>query len=380
MNNQPNNAPPESPPRPTRLRRFAGWLMAALAIAVLLGIVAVGFFGLLVYQHVTQPGVAGENVRVTIPEGATGREVGKILAQNGLIEHELLFRLAMRLDKTPQSIKHGRYTLPKGLSALELLEMLKKGAPAVYDPLEMPDELKVTVPEGLTIAQTAQLFNNPKEFVSAASDPQLLVLAGVTAPSLEGFLLPNTYYFDEKPTEREVVERMAGQFKKEFDALIAQSPLPEGYTALQVVTVASLVEEEAKVPDERPDVAAVIYNRLKRGMPLQLDSTLQYALNKYGQRLLYTDREIDSPYNTYENKGLPPGPISNPGLASLRAAIQPSQTDYLYFVSNADGRTHTFSSTDTAHLRAVQRFRREIAPQRKAQREKDEKSSSEIDY
>ena len=372
-NPQPQIDSPPSPRNPSLVRWLAVRLIGAAVIAVLLGVVAAGFFGLLAYQHVTQPGVAGENVRVNVPEGATGREVGQILAANGLVEHELLFRLALRLDKTPQSIKHGRYTLPKGLSALELLEMLQKGAPNIFDPLEMPDELKVTVPEGLTIAQAAQLFDNPQEFIKTASDPQLLARIGVETPSLEGFLLPNTYYFDKKPSEREVVERMVGQFKKEFDALLAQSPLPEGYTPLQVVTVASLVEEEARAAEERPDVAAVIYNRLERGMPLQLDSTIQYALNKYGQRLLYSDREVDSPYNTYKNKGLPPGPISNPGVASLRAAFLPSQADYIYFVSNADGRTHTFSSSNAEHVRAVQRFRREIAPQRKAQRGKNER-------
>ncbi|HUW60940.1 MAG TPA: endolytic transglycosylase MltG, partial [Candidatus Bathyarchaeia archaeon] len=214
-NQEPQNNSPQAPRRPSRLRRLVVRLVGAAVVALLLGVVAAGFFGLLAYQHVIQPGVAGENIRVTVPEGATGREVGQILAQNGLIEHKLLFRLALRLDKTPQSIKHGRYTLPKGLSALELLEMLQKGAPNVFDPLEMPDELKVTVPEGLTIAQAAQLFDNPQEFIKTASDPQLLARIGIEASSIEGFLLPNTYYFDKKPSEREVVERMVGQFKKE---------------------------------------------------------------------------------------------------------------------------------------------------------------------
>ena len=176
---------PPSPRNPSLVRWLAVRLIGAAVIAVLLGVVAAGFFGLLAYQHVTQPGVAGENVRVNVPEGATGREVGQILAANGLVEHELLFRLALRLDKTPQSIKHGRYTLPKGLSALELLEMLQKGAPNIFDPLEMPDELKVTVPEGLTIAQAAQLFDNTQEFIKTASDPQLLARIGVETPSLE---------------------------------------------------------------------------------------------------------------------------------------------------------------------------------------------------
>lgn len=360
----------QPPPKRGVCRRLLKRLVGAAMITVVLGVVAVAFVGLLAYQHVMQAGTAGEAVAVVIPEGATGHEVGEILAANGLIEHEIFFRIALRLDKSPKSIKHGRYKLPKGLSAFELLEMLQKGAPNVYDPLEMPDELKVTVPEGLTIAQAAELFDKPEAFKKAAADPDLLASLGFEAPSLEGFLLPNTYFFDEKPTEREVVERMVNQFKKKWAELVAETPLPEDLTPLEVVTVASLVEEEARVAEERPDVAAVIYNRLERGMPLQMDSTIQYALNKYGQRILYGDREVKSPYNTYQNAGLPPRPISNPGVASLRAALKPSDADYVYFVSNADGLTHTFSSNNTEHVRAVRRFRREIAPQRKALREK----------
>jgi len=358
------------PPKLGVVRWLLKRLIAGIMIMLLLGVVTLAFLGLLAYQHVMQAGTAGEPVPVIIPEGATGREVGQILVENGLIEHELFFRMALRLDKSPKSIKHGRYKLPKGLSAFELLEMLQKGAPNVYDPLEIPDELKVTVPEGLTIAQTAELFDNPEEFKKAAADPDLLATLGFEAPALEGFLLPNTYYFDKKPSEREVVERMVKQFNKEWAELVAATPLPEDRTPLQIVTVASLVEEEARVAEERPDVAAVIYNRLERGMPLQMDSTIQYALDKYGQRILYSDREVESPYNTYRNRGLPPGPISNPGLASLRAALKPSGADYVYFVSNADGLTHTFSSSNSEHVRAVRRFRREIAPQRAAEREK----------
>jgi UPF0755 protein len=185
--------------------------------------------------------------------------------------------------------------------------------------------------------------------------------------------MPNTYYFEKRPSERDVIERMAAEFEKTYAALVRECPPPEGRDKLVIITVASLVEEEARTPEERSKVAAVIYNRLKKGMPLQLDSTLQYALNKYGQRILYDDREVDSPYNTYENPGLPPGPISSPGLDSIKAALQPADADYLYFVSNADRKTHTFSSSEADHLRAVNHFRKEIAPQRKSLEEADKK-------
>jgi len=364
------NITPTTSKKKHPVRRFLFRVFLALFLIAGLGAVAAGFVGLMAYQHVTQPGTPGDNVRVLIPQGATGREVGRILVDRGLIEHELFFRVATRLDKTRRGIKHGAYELPKGLSALELLHLLQDGHTAPPLPSEVPDELRVTVPEGLSLAQASLLFANPQAFIDAASDPILVEKAGLKTPTLEGFLMPNTYFFEEKPTEREVVERMLEQFEKDYAALTAATPLPAGFDKLAVVVVASLVEEEGRVPEERPSIAAVIYNRLKKKMPLQLDSTLQYALDKYGQRLLYEDREVDSPYNTYKNPGLPPGPISSPGCDALKAALNPADADYLYFVSNADGRTHTFSATEAEHLRAVNKFRREIAPQRRAIEEK----------
>ncbi len=345
---------------------FLGFL--ALFTVVALGAVAVGVVGFLAYQQVVTPGAPGEKIEVTVPSGAYGDEVARILADQGLIEHELLFRIAMRVDPSRKPIRQGRYAVPKGLSALEILKILQEGQPLPLAPDEVPDELKVTIPEGLTIAQMAALFDEPDAFVAAASDPELIARVGVDVQTLEGFMMPNTYFFDRKPTEREVVERMVDQFEVEYNRILAEATLPANYNKLQIVTVASLVEEEARVEEERPRVAAVVYNRLKRRMPLQFDSTLQYALGKYGQRLLYEDRNVDSPYNTYKNPGLPPGPISTPGASALRAAMQPADVDYLFFVSNADGKTHTFSSTEAEHLKAVERFRREIAPQRREQR------------
>lgn len=338
---------------------FVFALLMVCAVTVVIGAV-------LVYQHVTQPGVPGQTIRIVVPAGATGGQIAQILADNHLVENPMFFRIALRLDRSNKPMKAGRYAVPQGLSATELLHVLQEGKTVPPEPGEIPPDQKVTIPEGLSLKQASALFANPEAFVAAACDPALLRRLDVAATSLEGFLMPDTYYFDRKPTEREVVERMVEQFEKEWAALTAVLALPEGISKTELVTIASLIEEEAKVPEERDKVAAVIYNRLKKRMPLQLDSTLQYALNKYGQRLLYEDREVDSPYNTYKNPGLPPGPISSPGVASLRAALCPADADYVYFVSNADGQTHTFSTTEAEHLEAVSRFRKEIAPQRKA--------------
>lgn len=341
--------------------------MGFLAIALVLLVAIAGGTGLyLAYDHITRPGQPGPEVAVDIPEGATGRQVARLLAAEGLVEHELLFRGAIRLDDSRKSLKHGHYEMPTGLSPMEVLHILQEGPSAAFKPGEVPDELKVTIPEGLTIQQMAERFEDPAAFIEAASDPYLLGKLGVDAPTLEGFLMPDTFFFDKKPTERAVVERMFAHFEEVLDELLAEHVMPEGFTLLELVTVASLVEEEARVENERPIIAGVVYNRLERGMPLELDATLQYALGKYGQRMLYEDVETESPYNTYRNKGLPPGPISNPGRRALRAALDPADVDYIFFVSNADGMTHTFSTNLRDHNKAVARYRREMREQRRA--------------
>lgn len=364
-------------PRPHPPKRFSVWRLLFKLFLVFftlcgLAVVAAAFVAFMAYQHVVQPGQAGAPARVLIPEGATGHDVGKLLASQGLVEHELFFRLAVKLDKSGKPIKHGPYALAKGLSASELLQRLQEGPNRALDAADIPPECRVTIPEGLTIAQAAERFDHPEAFIEAARDPELIARLGIEAETLEGFLMPNTYFFDAKPSEREVAERMVAEFEKVYTRLTEETPPPGGFDKMEIVTIASLIEEEARVEEERREVAAVIYNRLEKKMRLQMDSTLQYALGKYGQRLLEADREVNSLYNTYLNAGLPPGPISSPGAASIEAALRPSNADYLYFVSNADGQTHTFSSTDAEHQRAVQHFRREIAPQRKGLREKPE--------
>lgn len=347
-------------------RRFRFWrwlgmaILYSVAASVLLVVAAAGV-GYVLYDHVTGAGTRGRAVEIVVPKGASGQDVGRILAEEALIEYEGFFRLALQLDRSGGVIRHGVHQVNQGLSAAELLRQLQAG-PA--RPLEV-DRVKVTIPEGLAIAQVAAMRPDGAAYVEASRDSALIQRLGVDATSLEGYLMPDTYFFDDEPTAKMLIERQVGQFEAVYAELVGEVPGSEAYDMKSIVTIASLVEEEARVEDERPLIAAVMYNRLEQGMPLQMDSTLQYALGKYGQRMLNVDKEVDSPYNTYQNAGLPPGPISSPGAASLRAALAPAKVNYLYFVSNADGNTHTFSATIGEHEQAVARYRREIAQQRR---------------
>ena len=346
-------------------------LFMVVVVLAILAAAAAGFGAYLIYAHITGKGAEGAPVRVEIPSGVTGKQAGEILTGAGLVEHETLFRLAVRLDTVKKPIVQGFYDIPQGYSPTEILHMLQEG------PNVSATGFKVTLPEGLTIRQAvkelarqhpdATQFKDAEAFIRAASNPDLINELGINAPTLEGFLMPDTYLFDEEPTPEEVVRRMVEHFQSEYDALVKEIPAAAQRDKLEVVTMASLVEEESRADDERATVAAVIYNRVQKKMPLDFDSTLQFALDKYGQRLLDSDKQVDSPYNTYRNAGLPPGPISSPGVESLRAALEPAQVDYLFFVSNADGKTHTFSATLEEHNKAVAKFRREIAIQRKEQ-------------
>ncbi len=345
---------------PTRGRSRLRRAVLVLVVVSALTVIAAGVVAMNVLSAVRGPGVHGDPVTVEVREGSTGREVGRLLTQSGLIEHELLFRVALRLDRSGETIKHGVHRVPKGAAALEILHMLQEPPTPGID----SNLFKVTIPEGLSIRQMAGLTPDPAAFLAAAANVSMRDEFGIDAPSAEGFLMPNTYYFDEVPSADQLVRRMLDQFKEDFGKLRAEFP-EAAADPVRVVTIASLIEEEAKVDGERGLVSSVIHNRLEKGIALQMDSTLQYALNKYGQRLLNGDKEVDSPYNTYKYAGLPPGPIASPGVASLRAALAPSESDFLYFVSNADGTTHTFSRTLREHEAAVAKFRREIREQRR---------------
>jgi len=334
-----------------------------LAGVFVLFVGSLAFAGYAFYAQVTEPRDTTEVGEFVVVEGVTGSDIAVKLAREGFVEHALYFRVALKLDSAPGVIKHGVYQLPKGASAVQLVEELQNQTPDSI----LTNTIKVTLAEGLTLRQMAQQFEDAQAFLDAANEVDVFGRFGVDTPSPEGFLMPNTYFFDNQPSAEEVVERMAQAFEKTYMRLKGEFPDIENRDLVEIVTIASIIEEEARLDEERPIVAGVIYNRLEKKMPLEMDSTLQYALNKYGERLLTSDTEVDSPYNTYKRRGLPPGPISNPGEASLRAAIAPADVDFLFFVSNADGGSHTFSTTLKEHNRAVAKYRKAIREQRRKQ-------------
>lgn len=295
-----------------------------------------------------------EGVFVTVPHGASGRSVGRILARNGVVRSSLAFELLTRRHPR-RTLQAGEYFFDHAVTASEVFDAVSSGK--IY-------EKALTIPEGYTMFDIAQLLEqqgvvNRDEFLAAARDPSSIVDLAPRARSLEGFLFPATYPFPRHPSAKDVVALMVHRFREVWQRL---SPDPEtrGRSLEQVVTLASLVERETPVPAERPIVAGVFANRLRTGQALQCDPTVAYALalkGKYTGTLTGADLRIDSPYNTYQHPGLPPGPIANPGEASLKAALEPAVVDYYYFVANTQG-GHFFSRTLAEHNTNVARYRR----------------------
>jgi len=301
-----------------------------------------------------------EKTFVDIPRGTSRLGVAKILRQNDVIRSQLAFALFSEWHFRKR-LQAGEYYFDHPVNSREVFWKVARGQIYVHT---------ITVPEGWTMLDIAAEFERQgvcgrEEFLTAAHDTTMISDLAPRANSLEGFLFPSTYDFTRHATCEGAVKRMVQNFRAVWETIVAARPAPQGVTldALQQVTLASLVERETPEPEERPLVAGVFYNRLRIGEPLQCDPTVQYAMALAGRpekNVHAVDLKINSPYNTYLHKGLPPGPIANPGEASLRAALAPATTDYLYFVAN-DAGGHAFSRTLAEHNRNVARLRRLIA-------------------
>lgn len=298
-------------------------------------------------------------VVVIVKRGATAGAIGDILAEKGLVRSSFAFSFIARFSGESSKIKPGAYRFDQTMSGRVMLDKMVKGEVAA---------VWVTVPEGFTLRQIADrlaakglvdrdVFIQLAE--SGASDFSSVV--NVPAQGLEGYLFPNTYLImlDSNPKDivSEMLESFNEQVEKPLDADLAHTgQLSKPDALYRAITVASMIEREAKVAKDRPLVSAVIWNRLDRGMRLEVDATVQYALGEHHDRLYYRDLRVNSPYNTYLNPGLPPGPISNPGLESIKAALHPAKVDYLYYVARPDG-SHIFSRTLEEHNAAIRRIR-----------------------
>lgn len=284
-----------------------------------------------------------QTVNVTIPSGSGTIQIGQQLEENSIISSADKFKLWSRIKGYDSQYKAGTYALSPSMDFQTIADIIVGGK---------VNTVNFTVPEGYTIYQTARViadsglgdYDTLVSLIEAADfDYDFLDGAQNNKNKLEGYLFPNTYTIDEGMSEEQIIKVMLDEFEKQ--PLKAYHESENSRSINEIITIASIIERECKVDEERKLVASVIYNRLEKGMPLQMCSTVQYVLGKQKEVLTYADTRIESPYNTYTNAGLPPGPICSPGLAAVQAALHPADTDYLYFVlsEKLDG-TSNFSS------------------------------------
>lgn len=301
----------------------------------------------------THPTGSWEGKLVLVPKGSQLPEVVKILREGGLLPHPLAFRALVLLTFSGRRLHYGEYAFPTPPSAFKAWRKLVRGDVIKYE---------VTVPPGTNLYDVAKLLEEKKlataeAFLATATSPAVLGRLEIPGESAEGYLFPDSYIFVKPVTPEEILEFMVRQFHRKVPPDAEKQAKEAGLSLHQVVTIASIIEKETGGEEEKPLVSAVIRKRLALGMPLQMDPTVIYGVKRFDGTVTRKDLRTEGPYNTYLNRGLPPGPIANPGLASIAAALNPSKAEYLYFVSRNDG-SHAFSRTLPEHNRAVERFRR----------------------
>ena len=301
----------------------------------------------------------GPSRRVVIPQGASLRAAIDSLSHAGFVGYPRIFRLYAVVTGRDRTVRAGTYLLRPGADWNSLLTALTEGLGLVRG---------LTIPEGFSLSwivpQIAKALTLPEDSVEAAvRDTVLLHAVDAPTPTLEGYLFPETYAFPPGWSARQAVAEMVRRFEMSWQPAWNARLDTLRMSRHDILTLASIVEKEAKLPEERPVIAAVYHNRLRVGMLLQADPTVQYARGQHTSRVLYRDLEVNSPYNTYKRAGLPPGPIGSPGTKSIEAALYPANVPYLYFVAHRDGH-HEFRTTFAEHLAAIRMLRRAGDPAR----------------
>ena len=339
-------------------------------LVVFLVIVAIIAGGALYYfggqrLYTSYKGYGGNEQFVDITSGAGPGTIGQKLVEAGVVSDPYTWRAALWISGRSRELKAGEYRFDQPMNALQVVDKIARGD--VYRRL-------VTFREGLTIFDMSLIFEQEglgaaADFRKAARDVSLIDDLDREARDLEGYLFPDTYSLRRETPAATLVGQMVASFKKVFSPALQDAAKARGLTVRQAVTLASLVEKETGVAEERPVVAAVYLNRHAIKMPMQADPTVLYAMQRagnYSGNIRKEDLQIDSPYNTYRYPGLPPGPIASPGKASLEAAVNPAQVDYLYFVSKNDG-SHVFARTLDEHNRNVQEWQVRFFRERRQQ-------------
>jgi UPF0755 protein len=331
-------------------------MRAVLLLLVVAALAAGAWVGWDTWTRLGQPfkGYAADEAFVDIEPGSGPRRIGDDLVRAGVVDDLVLWRIAVWQSGAATRLKAGEYRFTTAMTPAEVIARLERG-----DVYLRP----VTFPEGLTIRQMAKIFEraglgDERSFADAAADPSPIADLDPAAKDLEGYLFPDTYALPRRASAADLVAQMVGRFRTVFGEDLRRDAGRAGFSVREVVTLASLVEKETALADERPVVAAVYRNRLAIRMGLQCDPTVIYALERAGRftgNLTREHLQFDSPYNTYRYAGLPPGPIASPGRASLEAAVRPAAVAYLYFVSRNDG-SHAFATTLSEHNRNVQEW------------------------
>jgi UPF0755 protein len=334
------------------------WLRSHKPLSELLSLLLLSLTALLaltVYGPFSPRWTGSQETVVVVERGLSVREIAARLARENVLPSAGQFLFLSKLFGVEDQLQAGRYSFASSTPPLEILRRLSQGGVSSQ---------MVTIPEGMTIQEMAQLLEresgiDPYLFFELAHDPQVLKEHDIDASSLEGYLFPDTYGLYWAMPARKVIDILVSRFRQLYDLNMASRAQELGMSLHQVVTLASMIEEEAMIDEERPIIAAVYHNRLRRKMLLQCDPTVIYALGGKRTPLTRQDLQVDSPYNTYRHHGLPPGPISSPGRASILAALQPADVDYLYFVARGDG-SHHFSRTSREHINAIHHIRKNL--------------------
>lgn len=319
-------------------------MVVLLVLTLLFGVAGAGLLGLvdvpLLSRFTGQSAAAGEPIGVTIPEGASTSQIADILEEEGVVGSALLFRVQAVTSGRASSLKPGDYQLTGGMSTREVVEALSTGVSTYVG--------DITIPEGLTVEQIAERLAEQgpweaDEVQAALDDPSLTSEYRPEGKPLEGLLFPSTYAIDSETDPVGLLRRMLDQTAVVMDEQDLARAEELGMSPYEVLVVASIIEREARLQDEQGKVSRVIQNRLAADIPLQVDATVQYALGQPKEKLFEGDLEIDSPYNSYRNKGLPPTPIAAPGESAIQAALNPEDGPWLYYVLVSEDGAHAFT-------------------------------------
>jgi UPF0755 protein len=325
------------------------------------------FFLFLAYigiQLFVPSNIGSKQIEIEIPEGSTYKQAIYILAKNNLIRDRNLFILLGKIVGIDKKVRAGYYVFWGNMSPLQVFKKLKDGKII---------ENEITIVEGDSLLEIGRKLASNKiiplnDFNALSIDRNFLRSLGIDAPSLEGYLYPQTYKFPKGAKPVAVLKLMVNKMRDEFTDDLRKRAEEMGWSENEVLTLASIIEREAKTDEERPLISAVYHNRIKKGMPLQSDPTAIYGVKSYRYKITKNDLRKKTAYNTYVIKGLPPGPIASPGIKSIQASLYPAKVPYIYFVSKNDG-THYFSKTLSEHIAAIKRIKAKRDAVRATQKE-----------